>query len=96
VSHRARIARVGAPVALLAGVTIAVLLVRAGIQSDAQPGSGVARPAITSGQSVYVIAAGDTLAGIAVRYNTTVDALIELNPGVDPVTLRIGERIRVR
>ena len=43
----------------------------------------------------YRVQAGDTLESIAVKYGTTVDALVDLNPGIDPVGLRIGQRVRV-
>ena len=43
----------------------------------------------------YDLRAGDTLAGVARRYKTTVDRLLELNPGVRPTSLRIGHKIRV-
>ena len=44
----------------------------------------------------YEIAAGDTLAGVADKYGTTVERLLVLNPDLDPVALRIGQRIRVK
>ena len=43
----------------------------------------------------YVIKAGDTLADIAAEFDTTVEQLLVLNPEVDPVSLTIGQRIRV-
>ena len=43
----------------------------------------------------YRIKAGDTLEGIASQADTTVDRLLELNPGIDPLALTPGERIRV-
>ena len=43
----------------------------------------------------YVIQSGDTLGSIAAKYNTTVDELMTLNPGVDPSALQPGQRIRV-
>lgn len=43
----------------------------------------------------YVIESGDTLATIAETYGTSVEELLELNPGVDPTTLSVGQRIRV-
>jgi LysM repeat protein len=43
----------------------------------------------------YVIESGDTLGSIAVKYDTTVEELVRLNPDVDPTALRVGERIRV-
>jgi LysM repeat protein len=43
----------------------------------------------------YTIEAGDTFGSIAARFDTSVERLIELNPGVDTTELRIGQRIRV-
>jgi LysM repeat protein len=43
----------------------------------------------------YVIQSGDTLGSIALKYDTTVEELVRLNPDVDPTALRVGERIRV-
>jgi LysM repeat protein len=43
----------------------------------------------------YVVQTGDTLGSIAIRYDTTVEELVRLNPDVDPIALRVGQRIRV-
>jgi LysM repeat protein len=43
----------------------------------------------------YRVQAGDTLESIASDHGTTVEALLELNPGIDPVALTIGQRVRV-
>ena len=43
----------------------------------------------------YVIQSGDTLGSIALKYDTTVEKLVRLNPDVDPTALHVGERIRV-
>jgi LysM repeat protein len=48
------------------------------------------------GQLTYAIRAGDTLGIVADRYETTVEALVELNPGIDPTALQVGQRIRVK
>ena len=53
------------------------------------------QPASTAGQEFYVIRAGDTLGTVANAYGTTVDELVELNPGIDPTALQVGQRIRV-
>ena len=45
--------------------------------------------------SAYFVKTGDTLGSIAERFGTTVDRLMELNPGIDPQALRVGETIRV-
>jgi LysM repeat protein len=44
----------------------------------------------------HEIRAGDTLGTVADRYDTSVEALVELNPGVDPVALQVGQRVRVK
>ena len=44
----------------------------------------------------YEIESGDTLEVVADRFDTTVERLLVLNPDLDPVALRIGERIRVK
>jgi LysM repeat protein len=43
----------------------------------------------------HVVESGDTLGSIAEKYDTTVEELVRLNPGVDPTALRVGDRIRV-
>ena len=43
----------------------------------------------------YRIQEGDTLESIAPRFDTTVDDLLQLNPGIDPNALTPGQRIRV-
>jgi LysM repeat protein len=42
----------------------------------------------------YVIRAGDTLEAVARRLRTSVERLLALNPGVEPTSLRIGQKIR--
>src|SRR6266536_3508617 len=49
----------------------------------------------TPGAQYYVIQSGDTLGSIALKYNTTVEELMGLNPDVDPNALHPGDRIRV-
>ncbi|MGB2695917.1 MAG: LysM peptidoglycan-binding domain-containing protein [Dehalococcoidia bacterium] len=50
---------------------------------------GEAQP-VADGSS-YTVRAGDTLASIAARVGTTVDALIAANAGVDPTGLAVGQ-----
>ena len=44
----------------------------------------------------YTIQTGDTLGGIAAKTGTTVARLEQLNPGIDPTALRVGQTIRVQ
>ncbi len=45
------------------------------------------------GTRPYVIRPGDTFYSLAIRFNTTVPAIISANPGVDPNFLQIGQVI---
>ncbi|MGI6405685.1 MAG: LysM peptidoglycan-binding domain-containing protein [Syntrophaceticus sp.] len=47
------------------------------------------------GTFVYVVRRGDTLSSIARRNNTTVRAIVRVNPGIDPDQLAIGQEICV-
>jgi LysM repeat protein len=105
---RRLLARWVAPVVFLLAVTGVVLVVRSGLRNDSSPAAtttkrpviGARRPApkpvpVTPRQW-YVIQSGDTLGAIASRYATSVEALLRLNPGVEPTTLRPGERLRIK
>ena len=110
--RKARLARYAAPIAFLAAATVAILLVRSGLDSgDATPPpvttaatttAATTEPGTTgtttnaAGAEFYVIQAGDTLAVIADEHDTTVEQLLVLNPDVDPVALNVGQRIRVK
>ncbi len=47
----------------------------------------------TPGPKTYVVRSGDTLSTIAAENDTTVDAIVALNPGLDPDTLPVGAEI---
>ena len=110
--RKARFARYAAPIAFLAAATVAILLVRSGLDNgDATPPpvttaatttAATTEPGTTgsttnaAGAEFYVIQAGDTLAVIADEHDTTVEQLLVLNPDVDPVALNVGQRIRVK
>ena len=50
----------------------------------------------TTTAEYYEIERGDTLAAVAARYSTSVEALLTLNDGLDPVALPVGQRVRVK
>lgn len=50
-------------------------------------------PTCPAGSQPYTIRAGDTLYNLAIRFNTTVDAIMRINPGIDPNNLQIGQVI---
>lgn len=102
---RNRIARWVAPIAFLAAITIGALVVRAGLHQ----GKHHAKPTTTTTTSKkkghghgprhvrrYTIKSGDTLASIAAKTGTSVARLVQLNPGIDPTALSVGQKIRVQ
>jgi LysM repeat protein len=103
---RSRVTRYAAPVAFLAAVTIGAVVVRAGLEHGKHP---TATRTTTVGSKTtttrthshkphlrtYTVQSGDTFGSIATMTGTTVATLEQLNPGVDPTALRIGEKIRV-
>jgi peptidoglycan DL-endopeptidase LytF len=103
---RAELKRYGAPAAFLAAVTIAVLLVRSGLNTKSAPTpSTVASTAATTTTATgttprrkqfYRLKSGETLSDVAIRFDTTVAALLALNPGIKVNALTVGQRIRIR
>ena len=45
--------------------------------------------------ALYTIRPGDTLYLIAQEYNTTINAILRINPDIDPLNLQIGSEICV-
>jgi LysM repeat protein len=122
---RRELTRYGAPAAFLAAVTIAVILIKAGLNGGGGSTTAVGLPTTsptttkqatttklvltapqsetatttettTPGADYYLVQSGDTLGSIAQKYSVTVDALMTLNPGIDPTALTIGQKIRVK
>jgi LysM repeat protein len=99
--------RYGAPAAFLLAATIAVLLVRSGLQSDPAPATtGVLTQTVSTQTTTtavpvkrrrfYRLRAGETLSDVAIKYDTTVEQLLALNPGIEPTNLIVGQRVRVK
>jgi len=107
--RRAELARFLAPAAVLLAVTVAVLLVRAGLEGGGRSGAttpttkpqSIARSTTTrpkprpAARRFYTIQSGDTLATVAARFSTTTEKLLALNPTIDPHALSIGQKIRI-
>jgi predicted Zn-dependent protease len=104
--RRGRLTRFASPVAFLAAVTIGVLVVRAGFESGRHPATARATTVARTTTSKqhhrrrrlrsYTVRPGDTLGSIASKTGTSVARLEQLNPGIDPTALRIGQTIRVQ
>jgi LysM repeat protein len=102
--------RLLAPAAFLAAATVAVLLIRAGMEPNGGSTSTQPPPTTRSTRTstrptttqrrppirrTYVIREGDTFETIAFEQGTTVEQLQALNPDVDPNSLQVGQRILV-
>jgi LysM repeat protein len=108
---RSTIARLVAPLALIAfAVVLVAIVLGSGVVGD-DGGSETAGtrdlPSATDnttnterrkkrGPATYTIKANDTLSGIAVKTGTTVERLQELNPELDPQGLVAGQKIKLR
>jgi LysM repeat protein len=60
-------------------------------------GKGGAGPVtgVLNADGTYSIAPGDTLAKIARKFATKLDAIEAENPGLDPAKLKVGQKIRI-
>ena len=92
-----------AAAAFLLAVTIAVLVVRSGLETGRRTGTVRPRTGTTAPTSpratqrrFYVVRAGDTLGAIAAKTGVPLARLRRLNPKVRSTALFIGERIRLR
>jgi len=102
-------ARLAAPVAFFAAATVLIILIETGLNGGhSQTGTSsfptLSSPTTSTGSTtakkkkkkrIYRVKRGDTLESIAAKFNTTVEALLHLNPTVDPLALSPGQRIRV-
>jgi LysM repeat protein len=88
-----------APTAFLLVVTIAVLVIHGALHRGHTPTT----PTVTSklahvgaGPKVYIVRAGDTLASIAGKTGVATSRLLTLNPKLQPTSLFLGEKVRLR
>lgn len=102
-------ARYLAPAAFLAGVTIAVLLVHAGLQGGSTKTTTTLGPVTTRATTIarttpraagpkrfYTVQSGDTFGSIASKEGISVEQLQALNPGVSSNALQVGQKLRVK
>jgi LysM repeat protein len=70
--------------------------------SVTEPGTSATQPTTSTKDEApakkkfYRVQPGDTLDAIAARFKTTTDELIRLNQNIDPLSLTVGQRIRIR
>lgn len=108
--RRPGFAHYAAPAAFLLAVTIAVLLVRAGLNGGG--GTTTTAPAATTAPTArgtttrgtktparkrfYIVQSGDTFGSISAKTGVPLARLSELNPGVSSNSLHVGQRVRVK
>ena len=65
------------------------------VVTNTTPVAPAAPVAPTGGATDYKVVKGDTLATIATHHKVTLKALMDANPGVDPVKLQIAQTIHI-
>jgi LysM repeat protein len=107
---RRRAAHVAAPFIFLAAVTLAVLLIRAGLESGASGRTTTtavptetARAHTTTAHKpkpgagrFYTVQTGDSFSSISVKTGVSIAELERLNPGVSSNALHVGQKLRVK
>jgi LysM repeat protein len=104
--------RFAAPAAFLLAATIAVLLIRSGLQAGGPtPATTLRVPTTTNkvvattttkkkktatGRRFWVVQAGDSFGVISSKTGVPVATIEQLNPNVKSTSLFIGEKIRLR
>ena len=101
------VARIAAPAVFLVAVLILVVMlfqsgvIGGGSEAAVSPSpkasatKGGKQTPSADGTKIYVVKTGDTLSGIAVKFDTTTSALEELNPKLSSSTLAAGAKIKV-
>ena len=101
-----RLAHYGVPFLFLLAVTVVVLILRGGFPGGTQssPTTSSTQKATTTSATTstqptktrsYTIRSGDTFGSVAIHFGVSVDDLTALNPGVEPTTLHVGQKIKV-
>jgi LysM repeat protein len=103
--------RYAAPAAFLLAVTIAVVLIRSGINSGKSPTAVTTAPSRSQATTTttkkkktkkaparryWTVEAGDTFNVISSKTGVPVATIARLNPNASSTALFIGERIRIR
>jgi nucleoid-associated protein YgaU len=100
------VARIAAPAVFLVAVIVLVALMfqsgviggQSGVAVTPTPKASSTKggsPAPKGTTKVYVVKSGDTLSGIAVKFNTTIAVIEDLNPDMSSTTLSAGAKIKV-
>jgi LysM repeat protein len=97
-----KLARLAAPLALLAAAVAIVVVVQASGSDSPSDAPSVTRTAVTqpvrrarTAPRIYVVKPGDTLTVIAGKANVSLETIQRLNPQVDPNALQTGQRLKL-
>ena len=93
-----------APAAFLLAVTIAIILIRAGLNAggSTKPGGTVPATQTTNARKVarakrfWTVRAGDTFVVISANTGVPVATIARLNPKLTSTSLHIGQKVRVK
>jgi len=98
---RRPVARIAAPVVfLIAVIALVSIAIQSGVIGGDEPATNPT-PAATNTKAPkpatkkYTVKSGDTLSGIAAKFDTTVIELQDLNPSLSSTTLAVGIKIKV-
>lgn len=99
------VARLAAPVVFLVAIIILLSITfQSGIIGGSHGSAVTPTPKVTKTKGAnatsattrkYVVKSGDTLSGIAVKFNTTSSAIEDLNPDMSASTVVVGQKIKV-
>lgn len=88
-----------APAAFLLAVTIAVVLIRAGMNAGSKQDSvttTIAKVRKTPTRRFWTVRAGDTFVVISRQTGVPVRTIVRLNKGLSSTSLHIGQKVRLR
>jgi LysM repeat protein len=91
-----------APAAFLLAVTVAVVLIRAGMNAGSNPARARKAATTTAAQvrkpakRFWTVRAGDTFAVISSQTGVPVATIAGLNPRSSSTSLHIGQKVRIR
>ena len=88
-----------APAAFLLAATIVVLAIHSARHAShpvKTPTVATSKTATTARPRVYIVRAGDTLASIAGKTGVGTSRILRLNPKLQPTSLFLGEKVRLR
>jgi LysM repeat protein len=65
------------------------------LKLPAKESTAAVAPAALPADGSHTIQSGETLSAVSRRYKVSVDSLMAANPGINPKTLKVGQKIRL-